>query len=43
MGVGTASAIIKSQQKFQCYFGGEIEQLGDIVFHKNKMKKKKTL
>ncbi len=40
MGVGTPSAIIKSQQKFQCFFGGEIEQLGDIVFHKMKKKEK---
>jgi hypothetical protein len=31
MGVGTTSAIIKSQHKFQC-FCGEIEQLGDRVF-----------
>jgi hypothetical protein len=37
MGVGTTSAIIKSQQKFQCFFGGEIEQLGDNVFHKMKI------
>jgi hypothetical protein len=37
MGVGTTSAIIKSQQKFQCFFGGEIEQLSDIVFHKMKI------
>jgi len=41
MRVGTPSAIIKSQQKFQCFFGGEIEQLGDIVFRK--MKKKENI
>jgi hypothetical protein len=41
MGVGTASAIIKSQHKFQCFFVAKLNNLVTCFFHK--MNKKENI
>jgi hypothetical protein len=40
MGVRTASAIIKSQEKFQCFFVAKLNNSVTVIFHKMKKKRK---